>query len=345
MRLFALLLAAGLLVASSVFAAEPVSMRVIDIPAPARGGTLQVTIWYPAANAGTPVPSSKDKVFMETPALKDAPIAGAAFPLVLISHGSGGAIANLDWLATKLAAAGFIVAGPNHPGSTRGDSTPLETTKLWQRAADLSDVLTALSSDPVWAPHIDAQHVGALGFSLGGHTVMAVAGLRVDREAYARYCEAEKTMADCVWFASGKVDLRSVDKTLFEHSNRDPRIRSVIAIDPSVIRASTAESLHAIDIPVHIINIGRPKTIPIAVRSDDIAAEIPNADYQTVDGAVHLSFLAECRPEAADFLKSVGETDPICEDAPGSPRTRAEIHVQMAAMIKAAFLADFARKQ
>ncbi len=345
MRSLSLLLAAGLLAASSVFAAEPVGTRVIDVPAPARSGTLSVTIWYPAATAGTPVPSSKDKVFVETPALTDAPIAGSIFPLILISHGSGGAIANLDWLATRLAAAGFIVAGPNHPGTTRGNSTPLDTTKLWQRANDLSDVLTALTADPAWIPHIDANHVGALGFSLGGHTVMAVAGVRVDREAYARYCEAEKAMADCVWFASGKVDLRSVDKTLFEQSNRDPRIRSVVAIDPSVVRAFTTESLRAIDIPIHFINIGRPKTIPIAVRSDDIAAEIPDADYQTVDGAVHLSFLAECRPKAANFLKSVGETDPICEDAPGSPRTRAEIHVQMAAMIKAAFLADFARKE
>lgn len=345
MRLLSLLLAAGLLAASSVFAADPVGTRTIELPAPARSATLQVMIWYPTGSAGTPVPPSRDKVFMETPALKDAPIAEGSFPLVLISHGSGGSIGNLDWLAIRLAAAGFIVAGPNHPGTTRGDSTPPDTTKLWQRSADLSDVLTALSADPAWAPHIDRKHVGALGFSLGGHTVMAVAGVRADREAYARYCDEEKTMADCVWFASGKVDLRGTDKHLFEQSNRDPRIRSVVAIDPSVVRAFTSESLRSIDIPVHIINIGRPETIPIAVRSDDIAAEIPGADYQTVDGAVHLSFLAECRPDAPDFLKSIGETDPICEDAPGKPRTRAEIHVQMAAMIEAAFLADFARKE
>ncbi|MBB3659670.1 putative dienelactone hydrolase [Rhizobium sp. BK650] len=345
MRLLSFLVAAGLLAASSAFAADPVGTRTIELPAPARRATLQVMVWYPTASVGTLVPSGKDKVFKETPALKGAAIAEGSFPLILISHGSGGSIANLDWLATRLAATGFIVAGPNHPGTTRGDSTPLDTTKLWQRAADLSDVLTALSADPAWAPHIDGKHVGALGFSLGGHTVMAVAGVRVDREAYARYCDEERTMADCVWFSSGTVNLRSADKHLFEQSNRDPRIRSVIAIDPSVVRAFTAESLRSIDIPVHIINIGRPETIPVAVRSDDIAAEIPGAEYQTVDGAVHLSFLAECRPEAPDFLKSIGETDPICEDAPGKPRTRAEIHVQMAAMIEAAFLADFARRE
>lgn len=345
MRLLPFLLAAGLLAASSVFAAEPVGVRTIEVSAPARGVPLQVMIWYPAGAVGTPMRSSKDRVFMETPALKDASIAGGSFPLILISHGSGGRIANLDWLATRLAAAGFIVAGPNHPGTTRGDSTPLDTAKLWQRPADLSDLLTALSADSAWAAHIDEKHVGALGFSLGGHTVMAVAGVRVDREAFARYCDVEKTMPDCVWFAGGKVDLRSVDKALFEQSNRDPRIRSVVAIDPSVVRAFTAASLRSIDIPMHIINIGRPQTIPVGVKSDDIAAEIQGADYQTVDGAVHLSFLAECRSDAPDFLKSLGETDPICEDAPGNPRTRAEIHVQMAAMIEAAVLADFAREK
>jgi predicted dienelactone hydrolase len=347
------LLTICLLVSATSFAADPsfaadtsnrVGVRMIELPSSSRGTDLKVMVWYPAQAGGTPVRVGEDRLFRGTEALKDAPPADGAFPLILVSHGSGGGIANLDWIATRLAASGFVVAGPNHSGTTRGNSTPIDTTKIWQRPADLSDVLTVLKSDPFWGPHIDAGRIGAFGFSLGGHTVLALAGGRVDREAYARYCDLNRTMPDCVWFASGNVDLRQTDKPLFERSNLDPRFKSVVAIDPSVAQAFTAESLRAISIPVHIINIGSPGTIPVAVRFDKLAAEIPDADYQTVDGAVHLSFLAECQPDARTFLKSVGETDPLCDDAAGNPRSREAIHTQFAAMIEAAFLHDLARR-
>lgn len=339
--LSAVLLSTGLSGAS--MAADAVGVRTVEVPAPSRGGTLTVTVWYPATAGGTKALVGEDRLFRGTAAWRDAPPAAGRFPLVLVSHGSGGSILNLSWLASRLAAAGMIVAGPNHPGTTRGNSTPLDTTRMWQRTADISDVLTALTTEPPWKEHIDDRHVGAIGFSLGGHTVLSLAGARADLEAYAVYCERYPAMPDCRWFASGGVDLRSTDKARFEQSNRDARIGSVVAVDPSVARAFTADSLEAIAVPVHIINLGSPGTIPVAVEAETLAAAIPDHTYQEVDGAVHLSFLAECQPGAREFLKETGDTDPLCEDAPGHPRTRDDIHRQVAAMIEAAFLQDFAR--
>lgn len=324
-----------------VAAADTVGVRAIAVPAPERGVDLKVTVWYPAAAGGERVLVGEDRLFKGTAAWRNAPTAEGRFPLVLVSHGSGGGIETLGWLASPLAAAGFIVAGPNHPGTTRGNSTPADTATNWQRPPDLSAVLTALAADPVWGRHIDQNRIGAIGFSLGGHTVMAIAGARVDRDAYARYCDTYATMPDCVWFAGGGVDLRKVDRQLFEQSSLDPRIRSVVAIDPSVAQAFTPESLGAIAIPLHIINLGRPGTIWVAVQSDGIAATIPGADYATVGQAVHNSFLAECQPDAREFLKATGDQDPLCDDAGG--RTRAEIHGQLATMVEAAFRWDFSR--
>lgn len=335
---------AGAATAGAAEALPPVGVRTIEAPAPSRGKPLKVTIWYPAQAGGTRILVGEDRLFTGTPAWKDAPIAAGRFPLVLISHGSGGAIRNLDWLGARLAAAGYIAAGPDHPQTTRGNSTPIDTPKLWERPADLSDVLSALTSDPAWSGAIDADRVGALGFSLGGHSVLALAGVRADREAYAKYCDTYRSMPDCVWFASDKVDLRRVDRARFERSNQDPRFKSVVAVDPSVVQAFTAESLSGITIPIHLINLGSVGTIPVAVQSEAIARQIPKGDYRTLDGAVHLSFLAECQPSAREFLKSVGETDPVCEDAAGKPKTRAAIHDEVAGLILAVFQHDFSAR-
>lgn len=324
---------------TSAAASDHVGTRSLAVPAPQRGGAgLDVTVWYPVAAGGVPVLVGDDRLFKGTAAWRDAPLAPGRFPVVLVSHGSGGNIESLGWIAEHLAARGFIVAGPNHPGTTRGNSTPIDTTRIWQRPADLSAVLTTMTSDPGWSPHIDAGRIGAMGFSLGGHTALAIGGGRVTAEAYARYCDEAATMPDCVWFASGGVDLRAVDKARFEQSNRDPRIKAIVAIDPSIAQALTPESLRAMSVRVAIINLGRPGHIPVSVDSAWIARAIPGASYATVEDAVHFSFLAECQPGARAFLQATGDRDALCDDAGG--RTRDLLHAQLAEMIAATFDRD-----
>ena len=335
-----LTLAAVALLAGGSFSkagADAPGVRIVEIPVAAREAPLNVTIWYPAAGEGTSrLLVGGNRLFRGTLGWQDAPIAEGRYPLVLVSHGSGGSFTALGWIASRLAAAGFIVAGPNHPGTMTGDSTPADTVTVWKRPADLSAVLSALLRNPVWAEHIDERRIGAMGFSLGGHTVLAIAGARVEREAYARYCETYPKMPDCVWYAKGGVDIRTVDREKFESSMRDPRIGSVVAIDPALARAYTRDSLKDVAIPVHLINLERPGS-PWweAARADEIVGAFPRANHRIVADAAHLSFLDECGPEARDMLEAEGETDPLCED--GGGRTRAKIHAELAETIEAAF--------
>ena len=46
----------------------------------------------------------------------DAPVAGGNFPLVIISHGSGGSPLLYRAIAAHLSKNGYIVALPEHPG-------------------------------------------------------------------------------------------------------------------------------------------------------------------------------------------------------------------------------------
>ena len=344
--ILSVLLASAALHLSPATAGEA-GTRDILIPSESRQRDLAVTIWYPSAGGGERVMVGENRVFAGSPALADAKPAEGSYPLVVLSHGSGSTVKGMAWLAGALASAGYVVAGPNHPGTTSGHSTPADTPKIWERTDDLSTLVSALESDPQWGKLIDADSIGVVGFSLGGAAAMEFAGATASLENYARYCETYPTMADCNWFAGDTayvdntlvavdpLDLRTVDKARFEQSNRDGRLKSAVLVDPSVARAFDAGSLKNIEIPMSFINLGQSGTVPVSVEAADLARLTPNGTHTYVADAVHYSFLLQCTPEAKPFLQSVGETDPICDDA--GPRTRADIHAELVTLITAAF--------
>lgn len=331
---------------SACFASEA-GVKEVSVAQPGRD--LAVTVWYPAGAGGKPTTFGDNKVFKGAAASVDAPVTPRRHPLVLLSHGSGSSAKAMGWLATELAKAGFVVAGPNHPGTTSGSSTPAETPKLWQRTGDLSAVIDALAKDPAWSSVIDADRIGVVGFSLGGATAMELSGARANLEAYASYCDGYKKW-DCAWFASGvgyvndekvtvdKVDLRSIDRARFEQSNLDRRIKTAVLADPGLAQAYDANSLKQIEIPMHFINLGEGDAIPLAVISDQLAKLTPKGTYATVAGATHFSFLPECKEGAAELLKSFGEFDPICSDE--ATRPRGELHAEMIGLVKDALVRD-----
>ncbi|MCK7612934.1 alpha/beta hydrolase family protein [Roseibium sediminicola] len=333
----------------TALAGSPATVGVdhIQVHSKARGEDLSVLIWYPAAPGGTPVAVGENQVFEGSPAYSKAPRRAGEHPLILMSHGSGASVERMAWIASALAAEGYIVAGPNHPGTTSGDSTPEDTPKLWERTDDLAAVLDRLLEDPAWRPGIDAEKVGSLGFSLGGAAVLRSVGATATVEAYAQYCETYPAMADCQWFRGGRAyrdgaeievppfDLRTVDREKFEQPERDPRVRAVVSVDPALAAVFDLSSLEAVEIPLHVVNLGLPATVPVAVKSDDLVAKAPKGSLDHVSGAVHFSFLPECRPGAAGFLKEIGETDALCAD--GGTRSRAALHRELADKIVAAF--------
>jgi predicted dienelactone hydrolase len=316
-------------------AADTVGHRTLSIRSPERGADLTVLVWYPAGEGGELALVGDNPLFRGTAARIDAQPAKDRFPLVLLSHGLGGHAANMGWLASRLASEGFVVAAPNHPGSTTGDASQAAAIQVWNRPADLSAVLTAIVADPGMGSRIDQEKVGVLGFSLGGHTALALVGARVEAGAYAHYCEGGAAGTECAWFARGGVNLQKVDAERFNRSNHDPRVKMAVAVDPALAQAYDQPSLSKISVPTHVINLGRPGWIIPAVAGAALARTIPGARYETVPDATHFSFLGECKPEGPAVLKTEGDEDPLCED--GGSRPRAAIHAQLGEMITAAF--------
>ncbi len=196
----------GPFLADTTFASDalPVGMQKISVVSPTRDRALAVTVWYPSKGDGKTGSAGEHPIFEGSTTSQNATIEAGPFPLVLVSHGSGSRADGMAWIAAELAKAGFIVAGPNHPGTTSGDSTPEATPKIWERTQDISEVITALSADPRFKASVDKTRIGVLGFSLGGSTAIELAGARADLNAYKHYCETNSDMMDCRWFRGGR---------------------------------------------------------------------------------------------------------------------------------------------
>lgn len=103
------------------------------------------------------------------------------------------------WLGYYLASRGYIVAAVNHHGNTAAERqyVPQGFVLYWERTRDLTAVLDKLLADPVFAEHIDPDRIGAAGFSLGGYTVISVAGGIFSLQEYESFCRSSRRDFTC----------------------------------------------------------------------------------------------------------------------------------------------------
>src|SRR5262249_61965308 len=92
------------------------------VPA-ASGRPLGVEVGYPAEATG---PRDRYRVLpgfplSEQDAARDLPVRAGRYPLVLFSHGFGGHRRQSTFLTTHLASHGYVVAAPDHTGTTLVD--------------------------------------------------------------------------------------------------------------------------------------------------------------------------------------------------------------------------------
>src|SRR5215831_10164031 len=257
----------------------------------AKTHALPTTIWYPAAASAAEqplqIPGLTFFVLGNVAQNASIPIAPSKFPLILLSHGTGGTALSLAWFGSALAARGFIVAGVNHPGNNAAEPYTVEGfSTWWERARDLSEVIDALLKDSTFASRIDTSRVGAAGFSLGGHTMIEIAGGITDPAAFLDFCaspEADEICSSPPEFPTLVEDFRKLAKEKPEFlrhatdSHRDARVRSVFAMAPALGPAFRPASLAKITIPVEIVAGEGDTNVPISSGARYFAANIPGS--------------------------------------------------------------------
>jgi len=112
-------------------------------------------------------------------------------PLVIFSHGFHGSSRQSVFLMKALAAHGYFVIAPNHKDSIRpgagltgslkpeqsfGDVAAWSDATFRDRADDIRSLIMSLKADPAWSKQIDWNEVALAGHSLGGYTVLGLAG-------------------------------------------------------------------------------------------------------------------------------------------------------------------------
>jgi predicted dienelactone hydrolase len=107
-------------------------------------------------------------------------------PLILFSHGFTGTSNQSTYLTQAWADRGYIVVAPNHRDAgnfgKRKPDVPFMTPDKWvestykNRAEDFQRLIVALKEDPIWTARINWDQVGLAGHSLGGYTVLGLAG-------------------------------------------------------------------------------------------------------------------------------------------------------------------------
>jgi len=216
-------------------------------------------------------------------------------PLVLLSHGTGGAVEDLSWLAEALAARGYAVAGVDHHGNTSVEPYVAEAFAWWwDRPRDLSVVLDHLSADP----GIDVGRVGVAGFSLGGYTATAILGGRLAPDRLRSLLDNLELiplpeypgLADELLQRYGAARATAIIMSACRVDVCDRRVRAAFTMAPVLGIALDPASLAAIDLPLHVV-WGDADDIAIPALGAHILLEmVPGATGHSLAAVGHYGF-------------------------------------------------------
>lgn len=274
---------------------------------------LSGDIWFPSTTPGKHARADKSKVWQMAPADRDAVVAEGQFPLLVVSHGMYGNTFNQAWLASELARRGYIVAMINHPGTSTFLRDASQARELWDRPVDISRLISHLLQDESYGSRIDTNRIYAAGHSLGGFTVMFLAGAEFDNTRYQSVCESEPTLVVCEVLKGWSVAETEADRMAMEASRKDERIRKVISLDLGGTPVFSRKSLQQIETPILVLGSGRADMLDQDVESRALAAALP-ADFVKhleLEDAGHFDFMGVCKPEGFDILKEHEPGDEI----------------------------------
>lgn len=324
------LCAAAVIAVGSAVQADTIGFRTAGVGG-AEPRPLNVAFWYPTEETGPEIEIGATPAFVDFSAIDDAEPSAGELPLVVLSHGYGGTWRSLAWLGVALAARGYVVAAPDHPGTTYFNRDRRQAGMLWERPHDLSRVIDAVLHDPALAGEIDPDRIAAIGHSLGGWTVTALAGARFDPDRFARDCATDIVSRACPDNPGYDMpDLRMNAEPL-RQDMRDPRVRAIVSLDLGLARGFTPESLSGMTVPALLvgagINIGDR---PVELETGWLVQNMPAATTEDVivADAMHFSFMQLCHPGAEAMIEREEPGEGIvCRD--GGTRGRAAIHAEL----------------
>jgi predicted dienelactone hydrolase len=294
----------------AVAAADDYAAGLVDLTLtdPVEGGPMQAIVAYPAAAGGPP---TERRPFTVDATLNAAPASGV-FPLIVVSHGTGGSNLTHHDSVTALARAGFVVAAVEHPRDNFRDDSGFGTDlQLMGRAHHMVALIDGVLADGRVGRMVDRSRIGMTGHSVGGYTALLMAGAVPNFGLMEEYRKAVpfdvyRARADSVSNFQRKPGLDVV---------ADPRVRAIFVMAPALGYVFDRTALSKVAIPVRLYRPSADQLLPHPWDAERIASMLPRQpEYEVVKGAGHFVFLAPCSAALAALAA------PICTDPPGIDR-------------------------
>lgn len=166
------------------------------------------------------------------------PETGGKGRLVLISHGLWDSPSSFEGWGQRLAANGYTVVLPRHPGSDHdqqqamlsGQAPPPGADELKLRPRDISAVIDGLANRQLsLAGPVQTDRVVVIGHSWGATTSLQLAGLKPSSRELARCSDQADPhrnlswVLQCSWLQGERID-----------ELKDPRVMAIAAVSPPV---------------------------------------------------------------------------------------------------------------
>jgi predicted dienelactone hydrolase len=274
-------------------------------------------VWYPTAAGEIAWQAGEIPVA----ASLDAPIAeGPRFPVVLLSHGSGGSPLGHRDLATRLARDGFIVVAPTQIGDSAGRTEGRAAGRsLLDRPRQARAALDTALADPRFVSHVDPARLGMVGFSAGGYTTLVLAGARPDFVLAMAYCaDHREDRGSC---GNGDPAQQLSQEAAAWQPPLPPGFKAIVLMDPLAIPFD-AEGLAAVRMPTLLFRPASDDYLKATRNAAALVTELPQPPLEVTVPGSHFVFLDPC-PAA------LVETRPeLCRDAPGIDRVAIHLEIE-----------------
>lgn len=202
----------------------------------------------------------------------DGAIEVGAYPLIVISHGSGGSHLVYRTLAAHLAGNGFVVAIPEHPGNNRNNNALAgKAANLEARPRHLRMVIDAVYADEI-GRQLRSNAVAIVGHSMGGYTALAVAG--------------GKPMAFAHEVTEGQSRAVAVEA--------DERVKALVLFAPATAWYLAPGALQGVRVPILMLTAEHDPHTPEG-HAEIIKRGLADGsllEHRVVKGAGHFSFLS-----------------------------------------------------
>ena len=319
-----------------------VGQATIELMDQKRQRPIKTEIWYPTSDT-TKLNITKEYPFKLPPTSNGAEITSGKFPLIMLSHGTGGNRISQMWLACELAAIGYFVASVNHFGNTLDNKIPENFVKVWDRPLDVSFAIDNLLTHSKWKSAIDSAKIGMVGFSLGGYTAIGLAGGVLNYNKLKNFSTTEEGENEFILPELGDVS-KLITPEIIELGNqeyknlKDNRISAFVAMAPAIGQGFSSKSqFESVDKTILIIGAQNDERTPIKTNAKHYNNLIDSSKYAELEGKVgHYIFMNEARNGLKRSAPIIFKDDKSVD--------RKEIHEQVSKTIVEFFNNELNRK-